>query len=333
MVLGALAVAFGVVVVYPAVAPSSWPGSGRSPSEYFFRFPDRAASPPTRQLGGGATLVIRTNLPEGTLLVVGFQTGDRSSGFEMGQSVHQGMASIDVANIHCHNAFAQEPPGFAVTVATAPVLNSSFISEAVHSARECLPPGSNCDASQPASVLAALGPHFERLTGDQVTTFEGANVIIVRSGSYQWPAGNCLRGHSQTHIPTCPPQRSIFPIESRRPEWFASRIAAVGNEWKPCLVWASASKEFQAANPWPAFRDRFTVWLDGMGRSKGDFPEGHLLSSSTESFPYKDSMLPQEFSLELVRGGTRVATASFLHIPGPTGELGTYELTTLELIG
>jgi hypothetical protein len=194
-----------------------------------------------------------------------------------------------------------------------------------------LRPGGNCDVPQPASVLAALGPRFERLSGDQVTSFEGAHVIILESGHYEWPADNCLTGHSQTHIPTCPPQRSIFPIQARRPEWYASRIAAVGNEWKPCLVWASGSKDFQASNPWPAFRDRFTAWLDAMGRSSGSFPEGRLLSSSTETFPYKDSTLPEEFSLELVRGGTRVATASFFHIPGPDGELGTYELTTLEL--
>jgi hypothetical protein len=320
--LTAVVVLLGGGLVWANLAPASWPGSLRSSGGYFFRFASAAGQSLPDRLGG-ATVFVGTNLPEGTLVVASFRTGD-SGGGHGGQAVEDGAIRISVDNTHCANALLPESPTFTVMVATGPVIDEDLIAQLRLPLSECFRP-EGCDQPQPKAVLTQLGEHFENLQGPQVRTVAGDRLMVAQSVPYTWPQGACLSANPQTGLADCPPQEPLFVVDLRRLDWIAARFEGLSNQWKPCVIWASGSEGFRATNPWPGFRDRFTDWLDSFSDSPAGLTTNRVVSKSEEVFAFKDVLLPERFTVEYLRNDLTIAIATFAHATG------CYELDELEL--
>jgi hypothetical protein len=318
-------VAVGAALLWASFTPSSWFGSGRSPTGYYFRFAAQAG-PPLPGEGGGATVYVATNLPDQTLVVVRGGTVQRFG--NLGGWVEQGAVRISVGNGHCFNAFEPQELTFGVSIATGPVIDDALYNEVSGTegiALECFR-AEGCDRPQPPSVVAELGKHFERLTGPQVHTVDGVPVILARSHAYSWPRDTCAPELTQTRLDTCPDQRSILALTTGQLEWYPAQVLTMANQWKPCMVWASGSEAFRSEHPWPTFRDDFTHWLEAVSRVPVVAPERLRVTwSSTERFPLKRTTLPERFEVEYTKGPRTIARASFAH------DSDRYELTGLEL--
>jgi hypothetical protein len=247
----------------------------------------------------------------------------------LGAVVHDGAVRISVDNTHCENGLLPEDPTFSVAIGAGPLIDNGFVAE-VHRPEgylgECFTP-SGCDVAQPAPVLAALGAHFERLRGAQVSILQGNRVLIARSKPYAWPKDACAPIVPQTRMAECPHQRSIFALTTRQLESYAGAIEGMANQWKPCMVWASASAQFRATHPWPSFRDQFTAWTEAVSRipRAGIFPT-HVITASGARIPFRDTTLPERLDVRYVLGDVPLATATLVLTTT------AYELTDLDLI-
>lgn len=145
---------------------------------YWFVFP---YSPDADGDGsGGVTVVARTNLPDGTLVMI-----LTSSGGGCCQAVSGGKIVVQVSPAACS---PQPPVSQAGGQATITLLAAPDVGERIFG----VPLGS-APPGQPKIVLQTLGTHFENLSGKQVVV-EGNNRVLEATMSFEWPAPLCFGG-------------------------------------------------------------------------------------------------------------------------------------------
>ncbi len=165
----------------PTVSPSG-SMSGGGPLDAFVTLPDELSA----RLNGAngsqliATVVVTTNLPDGTVAFVDstYVGGTESGAGELSVSnaVHDGQLRIDVAWAVCD--FGQ---GISLTVEFRPFYEDYTVPG---------PQGSPWPPTQPDEILQALGEHFQDITGDQVTTVDSSQGPINQihlERDYPWP--------------------------------------------------------------------------------------------------------------------------------------------------
>jgi hypothetical protein len=157
-------------------------------NEYRLRFAARAAPPTSGDRNGGASVAIRTNLPDGTMVLVAYDTGG-ASGFSCCPIIDQGKLTVDVDNLRCLDPGFQQSDGFVITLAVAPTVTTGTILQVTGSLPDC--PGGCRARPQQASILEVLGEHFEKAAGDQMTTIGHDRIFIATSPKYAWPARTC----------------------------------------------------------------------------------------------------------------------------------------------
>jgi hypothetical protein len=180
-----------------SAVPVRFVPAGAASTDYFIRLP---AGPGAIDSKGLTILDAATNLPEGTLVSLYFSSKDEENPDTT--TVHDGMIPIRVANNYCHlNEGNLTGSAWTIEVTIAPMYPSDAIG-----GRGLVPPPFY---TQPASVLAILGQHFENLYGDQVTQVDGVNQIKM-SKDYQLPANTCtdrivyIQGGDFRQVPVTP---------------------------------------------------------------------------------------------------------------------------------
>jgi hypothetical protein len=139
---------------------------------------------PERRLGKRHTEVVRvkTNLPDGTRIGEYLFSKDlETPAFEMAQG---GFIDLGIANNVCHERDGHLlGTTVTVTLSVAPVYPWPG---------SCPPPGWAGCAGIPQSpaILAILGRHFERATGDHLEAHGSDNWIVTRH-TYRFPAKTC----------------------------------------------------------------------------------------------------------------------------------------------
>jgi hypothetical protein len=164
-------------------------GDGRSPGTgggYYVEIP---SIPDGYDEKGLAILDAATNLPDGTVVDLYFYSADEENP-DRGE-VKDGAISIRIWNGFCHETEAGlEGSTWKVTVIASPVSQFGRIGGGRRG-------GYSPEPQQPPSVQAELGPHFEKLTGDQVKEV-GAERMLVASNVAQLPADTCHRKYAFT---------------------------------------------------------------------------------------------------------------------------------------
>ncbi len=155
---------------------------------YGIQFPD---GPLGYERKGLAVIDAATNLPDGTKVNLYLFGADVES---PGQAVvKDGRIPIRIWNGFCHETEAGlEGTTTKVTAVVSPV--SGFVPAGGGRAGggQYTPP-----PWQPPSVQAVLGPHFERLTGDQVVNQDGRRMLVA-SKLVQLPADTCQKKYGFT---------------------------------------------------------------------------------------------------------------------------------------
>jgi hypothetical protein len=171
------------------VASIDFPRSVLIPNGSYLLFPHQAGPPAEGDENGGATLTITTNLPDGTIVLVGYDAGGGAGGSKCCPVVYRGQLVIGIGNQHCLDLTVTQSEGLRVTVGVAPAITGAVNQRITGGYPEC--PGTCGVPTQPASVLHTLGAHFERLTGDQVTKLGADNLLVATSQWYAWPPDTC----------------------------------------------------------------------------------------------------------------------------------------------
>jgi hypothetical protein len=166
----------------------AFPKSVHAREGYYLLVPDQAGPPTAGDENGGATLTVTTNLPDGTIVLVGYDAGN-AGGSRCCPAVSGGQLTIAIGNQHCLDASVAQSDGFRFTLGVAPAITGDVYHRITGSYPEC--PGTCKARIQPTSVLHSLGAHFERLTGDQVANLGADNELIATSQRYAWPADTC----------------------------------------------------------------------------------------------------------------------------------------------
>jgi hypothetical protein len=152
---------------------------------YVIRFPD---GPLGYEKKGLAILDAATNLPDQTKVDLYFFSVDEENPSEA--VVADGRVPIRIWNGFCHATEAGiEGTTTKVTVTVSPVSTEIAIGGPYR------PPGASPYTPppwQPASVQAVLGPHFEKLIGDQVVNVGGQRELVA-SKLFQLPAATCQK--------------------------------------------------------------------------------------------------------------------------------------------
>jgi hypothetical protein len=245
----------GHVVTYPPA-----PTSG-----YYFLFPDESPVA-TNDPNGGVSLVVRTNLPDGTLVAIQDQTLDvdpskdpQSSGSSCCPKVKDGEITVGVNNGSCYNLIGSTGNswGFDVTVTAAPNPPSMMLGGGIGSER--IAAGSSEPPRQPQSVLDILGPHFEHLAGDQVVQ-AGEDLTLVGTLHRPWPPDSCI-GRRTGDIPdVC--LASQEQIQGNSLKEAMGEVMGQINQARLCEMWqASLVPDAEAAHPWSEFRTEWERWL------------------------------------------------------------------------
>jgi hypothetical protein len=236
------------------------PGTGLTP-EGFALLLSEAAESSGDDPNVGAIVRISTNLPDETQVIVEHeQLGGPSAGHGPQQCcprVNESFLLVTVDNLDCLNA----PPG---TVPSSGFrLKLTVVPDTVPVQFQCL----NCEGlsnPQPKRVQEVLGPNFERVTGDQVTTVAGMRALVA-TGTFQWPEDTCAAAlRAADRMPeVCRPGTEGVSEED---------VGAVGRsvvgtlvQFRLCELWNYGTEEFRSTHPWPEFRDGVRAWLDGLG--------------------------------------------------------------------
>ena len=253
--------------LWRAFEPRGRGGKAReTPAGYYLLLPD-SVDAALEDANGGATALLTSNLPEGTMALVTYtETGRGGGGMSCCPAVHGGQLSITVDNGGCQlPPGAQGSTGFELTVSVRPAFDN------VTFERPAAPPGQSpaSPPSQPVSVLAVLGDRFEDLTGDQVSRDGNVDQIVVTQ-TYDWPADSCA-GNRAFMIPeTCDEQHSQGPIsEDHSAQFVAGSVVGMLLQSRLCELWGAATPEFQADHPWSEFRVRWDQWLQDLGPLTG----------------------------------------------------------------
>jgi len=125
-----------------------------------------------------------TNLPDGTVVDLYFYSSDLESPSR--EEVTSGIIPIRSANNTCH----QTEAGLVGSDVRVTITVHPFLAwQGVGGPFGFTPPS---PSPQPAAVQAALGPHFENVTGAQVK-HQGDETYLQTSRFYELPADTCTR--------------------------------------------------------------------------------------------------------------------------------------------
>jgi hypothetical protein len=176
-----------------AFAPLGPRGDVAGEGGRWFQLPPVAGSPGDDP-DGGAHLLVRTALPDGTIVVYQYRDVDGFGHGTTGAVASNGAIRLAIPNPSCATP-GQGGTGFDLTLAVAPVYDEAFVLAAhvgPDSPRSTAPFGSR----QPRAVLARLGPRFDRLSGANVVTSSGDHALTVL-GAYDWPSDSCARARAR----------------------------------------------------------------------------------------------------------------------------------------
>jgi hypothetical protein len=225
---------------------------------------------------GGHVIAI-TNLPEGTLYSTATGSYDSAGsggldGFGCCPAVHNGYMGAEGFNDSCNNPVGSigNSSRFEITLEVRPDFSAMGIS---------LPSGATGpDTSQPESVLAVLGTHFENLTGEQVTDLPNGAKELVATASYPWPDPQCGgNAYPLWGDPNCEgPDPGIDGPELKDA---MQEVVGALSQARMCEFWHTVlTNDGRAKHPWPGFSDEWLAWYrDGPKNfSDGEPPRSSL---------------------------------------------------------
>jgi len=286
--LATIVVAFGVfalaagVFVVPALRMRSSEGPQAAASGatsypplpltgYYVVFPS---------LPDGGQVIAITNLPEGTLYSTssGNPGSDGFDSFGCCPAVHDGYIGAEGFNDTCNSPVGSigDSPGFDVSIEVRPDVTDMAIS---------VPSGTSYEQpTQPDSVLAILGEHFENLTGDQVTDLPNGGKELVATASYAWPEPQC----GGTTYPLWGDQNcSQGPnpgIDGPELKDAMEEVVGALSQARICEFWLTMlTNDGRAKHPWGPFSDEWLAWYQDGPKdfSDGDPPRSTLTWRTT----------------------------------------------------
>jgi hypothetical protein len=274
---------------------------------YFIRFPDAAVPEPGPPEGSRVRVTATTNLPDGTRVEI--STTDEGS---CCPQVDGGRILVQTQNSSCYGSVgsAANSPGFDATITARPDLDTLVFPGPAGPGR-----GSGVKTEQPDSVVAVLGEHFERLTGDQVVEQDDGSKWLVAHARFDWPEPQC--GDDPFPLfggPDCSdsdgPERQLQG--DRLVDAMVDVMGAIA-QGRMCDFWgAFLPPDVQAAHPWPAFADEWRAWL-----LRQDFSDAES-SSTWETGPLhweEVSRHGDTHVVAIVHDGRRIATLEVESLP------------------
>jgi hypothetical protein len=333
VLVAVLIASVGGYVAWKAFGSSGSKVAGRE--GYLLRFP-KAADPQLDADGNpGAAVSVGTNLPDGTrVLIQEEQLGGPVpgvSGTQCCPPVKEGMLLAHASSPDCGLPIgARASVGFRVTLTVAPDAAGLF---------SC--PSFSCGSEQrqPEELLQILGPRFENLHGEQVTTVRGVKALVAR-GTYEWPEGTCAGFlDSPERLPKdCGPGTPGIVWE--RADLVPGDVVGALTQSQICMLWNYGTESFRDAHPWPEFKGTVTAWIDELGPLVSpQWPSGEtyltvrVTNESAETFSYLERQLPERLVAEYLYRGRAVAEAEFLHVPKPNPQvLPEWQITRFEIL-
>lgn len=277
---------------------------------YFVSFPKKAG-PSGDNPNGGASLVMTTNLPNGTLVwLIAEGVGGPGGNSTCCPPTENGRITFQVNNGSCYLAAgAVRSTGFTMMVKVLPEYR--FRGGLGNPSRQ----------SQPPSVQAILGPRFEHLTGPQVRMEKGGKELIATAG-FDWPPDNCEAGlrSNDTFLPDeCPTTDTqghpLAMIQAADPGSLMDQLMPAIAQIRLCEIWRSwMVPAYRPANPWPAFRERTRAWIEMLGDLSSGDPEQFTVL--TWRFVVDG---PDRYVADVMLRGRRVAQMDFVPLPFPKG--------------
>lgn len=331
------------VLIASAGGYVAWNAFGSSGSQvagregYFLHLP-KAADPQTDSDGNpGAAVSVETNLPDGTRVLTeeeqlaGPVPG--VSGTQCCPSVEDGMLLAHASSPDCGlPEGAKASVGFRVTLTVAPDATELF---------SCPSISCGSEQHQPEEILEILGPRFENLRGEQVTTVRGVKALVA-SGTYEWPDGTCAGFlDSPERLPEdCRPGTPGIVWE--RADLVPGDVIGALTQSQICMLWNYGTESFRDTHPWPEFKGTVTAWIDDLGPLVSpQWPSGEtyltarVTNESAETFTYSERELPAHLVAEYLYRGRPVAEAEFLHVPksnpqiSPEWQIARFEILPL----
>jgi hypothetical protein len=300
--------------LWRAFAPATHglPKAEPSPSQggYYIDIPDLTTG--SGRVHGFWSLTATTNLPDGTMYEAkSAWTDGGGEGTSCCAQVQDGSIAFKIGDDPCSRTVGTLGGGGAtVTFEVRPVFNDIiFHGPAPGPVISGQSPGL---PGQPASVLAVLGEQFERLTGDQVIVDAGVRELVA-SRTYAWTPQVCDIRDSELNPQTCdgPPDGHL----QGDPDSIMVDLTGALSQARLCEIWAAdMTSDFQASNPWPAWRDGMETWIDGLGSLASDDP-GKVHGISWIFLTKTDERVVAE---PYVRGSL-IAEVEAIHLPSPPG--------------
>jgi hypothetical protein len=314
VVVAVMVLAATGIVTWRAFGPATrgLPRAGPTPTHqgYFIDLPDLSTG--VGPVHGYWTLTATTNLPDGTMYEAKSASTDGfSEGLSCCEEVQGGVITVRAGDDPCYRPVGSLGNGGATfTFEVRPVFDD-FVS---HGPPPLPGPSSSPrqPPTQPASVLAVLGEHFEGLTGDQVVVDGGVRELIA-TRTYTWTPRTCDIRDSELNPQACdgPPDGHL----QGDPDSIMVDLTGALSQARLCEIWAAdMTSDFQAANPWPVWRDTMETWIDGLGSLASDDP-GKVHGIAWTFLVKTDEHVVADLELR----GRTIAEVEAIHLPDPPG--------------
>lgn len=286
--------------------------SGQSQSGYYIELPAEAGSPGDDP-NGGATIRMTTNLPAGILVRIEWeQPGPPESG-SMGSSCcpafGDGSLESHVSGGDCYTPDSASK-GFVFKVTAAPH------PDMLAGARRCSFGGCPTPLAQPQNVQDELGPDFEKLEGEQVTTVDGQRALVATK-EYAWPSDACAPTMAYLMPDKCP-ESTISILDDtggEGTEGVGGSVVSTLSQYRLCDLYNYATTDFQRENPWLEFRDRTRAWIDAHRPLMGpgfEFYMTHKIVKMSDHRLGGEFNSPSWIEVDYTLRGERVAHARFV---------------------
>jgi hypothetical protein len=285
----------------PTDAPS--PEARRSHRGYFIDMPLKAA-PAGVETFDSAVVTVSSNLPDGTLAHLTTDAPGYGGESQAVQRFVRGRLTLR-PGAQCDGDDDDLGRGFNVQVIVVPDISLLFLDNYRPACRRFTACGAG--PFQDHSVQDVLGPNFERLRGDDVTTIFGTRALVA-SAHYAWPRNACRK---PLDIPngfpvTCPPSTATINEDQRGEDTgiVAQSIPRVLAHNRICDLYNFTTEEFRSRTPWPSFRARLKRWLQTKGHTPADQIFGQIVASGAETVGLAES--PRFLDVEYRHGRPRV---------------------------
>jgi hypothetical protein len=308
--------------IEPEAAPS--PKPARSHTGYFLQMPLHAVAPDVGS-PGGAIINVTSNLPDATLAYVTTHIPGRGQETLRHHKFVAGTLKIHQIRYCVSETDIDLARGFDVQVIVVPDI--SLIAKSHGPKCKSL---TDCGFGlQQRSVQETLGPNFERLAGDSVTTIFGTRAL-VEWAHYAWPEGSCgsaLDFASGTPR-ICPPSTASINEDEggANVEAVGDSIAILMRQNRFCDLYNFTTDGFRSAVSWSEFRGRILRW------SKR--PTFYAISGGAVKKGTPETIGVVNSPAFLVVGyniwGKTAAYARFVAHAGPTGHT-KWEIAELDL--